>query len=143
MWRVVITIQYGKNRHTGYSFFVCINVAKFAISVWRFSPHCAVKFTIVYSTNYKRVWKSIVWELLLYSVYYHRHSKTIDKCGKNPQSARRKPNYHTKCGRNCHKILSVQKKNKRLKNILNKSYGPSNKRSEKSKNLIQKALRSF
>ena len=30
-----------------------------------------------------------------------------DKCGKNPQSARRKPNYHTKCGKNCHKILSV------------------------------------
>ena len=35
------------------------------------------------------------------------HSKNIDKCGKNPQSARRKPNYHTKCGKNCHKILSV------------------------------------
>ena len=30
-----------------------------------------------------------------------------DKCGENPQSARRKPNYHTKCGKNCHKILSV------------------------------------
>ena len=34
-------------------------------------------------------------------------SKNIDKCGKNPQSACRKPNYHTKCGKNCHKILSV------------------------------------
>ena len=33
--------------------------------------------------------------------------KNIDKCGKNPQSARRKPNYHTTCGKNCHKILSV------------------------------------
>ena len=30
-----------------------------------------------------------------------------DKCGKNPQSARRKPNYHTKCDKNCHEILSV------------------------------------
>ena len=35
------------------------------------------------------------------------YSKNIDKCGKNPQSARRKPNYYTKCGKNCHKILSV------------------------------------
>ena len=86
----------------------CINVAKCAISVWRFSSHCVVKFTIVYSTNYKTVWKSIVWELLPYVVYYHTHSKNIDKCGKNPQSARRKPNYHNKCGKNCHKILSVQ-----------------------------------
>ena len=33
--------------------------------------------------------------------------KTLDKCGKNPQSARREPNYRTKCGKNCHKILSV------------------------------------
>ena len=31
----------------------------------------------------------------------------MDKCGKNPQSARRKLNYHTKCDKNCHKILSV------------------------------------
>ena len=38
---------------------------------------------------------------------YHTHSKNIDKCGKNLQSACRKPNYHTKCGKNCHKILSV------------------------------------
>ena len=30
-----------------------LNVAKFATSVWRFSPHCVVKFTIVYSTNLK------------------------------------------------------------------------------------------
>ena len=36
------------------------------------------------------------------------HSKNIDKCDKNPQSIRRKPNSHTKCGKNCHKILSVQ-----------------------------------
>ena len=35
------------------------------------------------------------------------HSKNIDKCRKNPQSARRKPNYNAKCGKNCHKILSV------------------------------------
>ena len=35
------------------------------------------------------------------------HSKNIDKCGKNPQSACRKPSYHTKCGKNCHKIISV------------------------------------
>ena len=26
-----------------------------------------------------------------------------EKCGKNPQRARRKSNYHTKCGKNCHK----------------------------------------
>ena len=25
--------------------------------------------------------------------------ENIDKCGKNPQSSRRKPNYHTKCGK--------------------------------------------
>ena len=50
------------------NYFVCINVAKFAISVWRVLPHCVVKFTIVYSTNCKTVWKSIVWELLPYSV---------------------------------------------------------------------------
>ena len=33
--------------------------------------------------------------------------KHTDKCGENPQSARRKPNYHTKCGKNCYKILPV------------------------------------
>ena len=48
--------------HSVLIFFVCINVAKFAISVWRFSPYCVAKFKIVYSTNYKTVWKSIVWE---------------------------------------------------------------------------------
>ena len=32
----------------------------------------------------------------------------IDKGGKNPQSACRKSNYHTKCGKNCHKSLSVK-----------------------------------
>ena len=42
-----------------------------------------------------------------YVVYYHTHSKTIDKCGKNPHSADRKSTYHTKCGKNFHKILSV------------------------------------
>ena len=86
---------------------MCTNVEKFAISVWQFSPHCVVKLTTVYSTNYKTVWKSIVWELLPYIVHYHTHSKNMGKCGKNPQSVRRKPNYHTKCGKNCHKILSV------------------------------------
>ena len=35
-------------------FFVCINVATFAIAVWRFSPHCVVKFTTVYSTVWKQ-----------------------------------------------------------------------------------------
>ena len=35
------------------------------------------------------------------------HSKNIDKCGKNSQSVCRKQNYHTKCGKNCHEILSV------------------------------------
>ena len=33
----------------------------------------------------------------------------IENCGKNPQSDRKKPNYHTKWGKNCHKILSVYK----------------------------------
>ena len=54
----IIAIQHSK------IFFVCINFAKFATSVWPFSPHSVVKFTIVYSTNYKTVWKSILWELL-------------------------------------------------------------------------------
>ena len=36
-----------------------------------------------------------------------RISKNTDKCGKNPQSARRKPIYHTRCGKNCHKIRPV------------------------------------
>ena len=33
------------------------------------------------------------------------HSNNIDKCGKSPQSARRKSNYHTKYGKSCYKIL--------------------------------------
>ena len=37
--------------------------------------------------------------------YINTHSKNIDKCSK--KSARRKPNYHAKCGKNCHKILCV------------------------------------
>ena len=41
-----------------------------------------------------------------------------DKCGKNPQSARRKPNYHTRCGKNCHKSLSVYYSTQYLKIIL-------------------------
>ena len=93
------------------NFFLYINVTKFAISVWQFSPHCVVKFTTVYSTNYKTVWKSIVWELLPYSVYRILPHSSKKKCGKNPQSARRKRNYHTKCDKNCHKILSVYKRN--------------------------------
>ena len=36
-----------------------------------------------------------------------RRVQNIDKCSKNPQRTRRKPNYHTECGKNCHKILSV------------------------------------
>ena len=48
-------IVWSKLPHSALIFFVCINVAKFAISVCRFSPHCMVKFTIVYSTNYKEV----------------------------------------------------------------------------------------
>ena len=42
-----------------------------------------------------------------FALFNHTHSKNIDKCGENPQSARRKPNYHTKCDKNSHKILSV------------------------------------
>ena len=45
--------------------------------------------------------------ILSMSYSKHAHNKNIDKCGKNPQSARKKLNYHTKCGKNCHKILSV------------------------------------
>ena len=48
------------------------------------------------------------------------HSKNIDMCVKNPQSARRKPNYHIECGKNCHKILSVQSENKRMIQRTNK-----------------------
>ena len=33
--------------------------------------------------------------------------QTNTKYGKNHQSAHRKPNYHTKCSKNCHEILSV------------------------------------
>ena len=47
-----------KSPHSVLIFFVYINVAKFATSVSRFSPRCVVKFIIVYSTNYKTVWKS-------------------------------------------------------------------------------------
>ena len=42
-----------------------------------------------------------------YVIYYHTHSKNIVKYGENPQSARIGSNYHTKCGKNCHEILSV------------------------------------
>ena len=76
------------------------NDGKFAIFVWRFSPHWVVKFTIVYSTNNKTLCESIVWELSLYSVYRTFHSKNRNKYGINPQSARRKPYYHTKYGEN-------------------------------------------
>ena len=38
--------------------------------------------------------------ILSISHIYTRIVKTIDKCGKNPQSARKKQNYHTKCGQN-------------------------------------------
>ena len=114
MWRVVITIQYGKNRHTMYSFFLCVSILQslqypysdFHHTAWWNSRQYIARIT-------KKVWKSIAWELLSYSVcctiYYHTHSENIDKCGKNPQSARRKTNYHTKCDKNCHKILSVYK----------------------------------
>ena len=57
-----------KSPHSILIFFLCINVAKFAISVWWFSPHCVMKFTIVNSPNYKTVWKSTMWELSPYSV---------------------------------------------------------------------------
>ena len=50
---------------------------------------------------------SVVIIAILNVVYYHTHSKDIDKYGKNPQSACRKANYRTKCGQNCYKILSV------------------------------------
>ena len=31
----------------------------------------------------------------------------LSVCKKNPQSPQRKPNYHSKYGKNCHKILFV------------------------------------
>ena len=43
------------------------------------------------------------------------HSKNLEKCGKNYQSARRKPNYYTKCDNNYHKILAVQNQKNRAK----------------------------
>ena len=49
----------------------------------------------------------VIITILSMSYITTRIVKNIDKCGKNPQSACRKPNYHTKCGKNCHKILSV------------------------------------
>ena len=51
-------IVWWKLPHSVLIFFVCINVAKFAISVWRFSPHCVVKFTIAYGTNFETVYGS-------------------------------------------------------------------------------------
>ena len=36
-----------------------------------------------------------------------------DKCGKNLQSARRKPNYHTKCSKNCRVDIPNLKINER------------------------------
>ena len=96
-------------------FFVCINVAKLTISVqlatygdfhhtvWLNSQKYIAQITKQYGSrqcgNYCHT---------QYVVYYHTHSKNLGRCGKNPQSARRKPNYHTTCGKNCHKILSVQ-----------------------------------
>ena len=109
--KIAIVAGFGGHEH-GKNYFTCrlvnlnTEVAKFATSVWRFLPHCVVKFTVVHSTNYKTVWKSIeVWNRIV--AYFHTHSKNMDKCGENPQSARRQPNYHTKCGKNCHDILSV------------------------------------
>ena len=87
VWRVVITIQYGKNRHT----------------TWQNAQQYIAQITKQYGSrqygNYCHT---------QYVLYYHTHSKNIDKCGENPQSAHRKTNYHTKCGKNWHKILSVQ-----------------------------------
>ena len=45
--------------------------------------------------------------ILSMSYSKNTHSKNIDKCSKNPERACRKPNYHTKCSKNCYKILSV------------------------------------
>ena len=48
-----------------------------------------------------------IFAILSMSYITTRIVKNIDKCGKNPKSARRKGNYHTSCGKNCHEILSV------------------------------------
>ena len=45
--------------------------------------------------------------------------KNIEKCGKNPQSACRNTNYHTKCDKNCHKIPSVHLPLLYIKYIIN------------------------
>ena len=71
--KIAIVAGVGSHEH-GINYYPCrlvnlnTNVAKLTTPVWRFSPHCVAKFTIVYSTNYKTVWKSMVWELLPYSV---------------------------------------------------------------------------
>ena len=46
--------------------------------------------------------------IAILSMPYHMHSKNIDRRGKNPQSAHKKSNYHTRCGKNWHKILYVR-----------------------------------
>ena len=50
---------------------------------------------------------SVVIIAILGMSYINTRMVKTDKCGKNPQSACRKPNYHTTCGKNCHKILCV------------------------------------
>ena len=67
-------------------------------------------FTIAYSTNYKTVWKSIVRTgiiAILSMSYITTRTVKTNKGVKNPQRAGKKPNYHTQCGKNPHKILSV------------------------------------
>ena len=50
---------------------------------------------------------SVVIIAMLSMSYYHMYIKNIDKRSKNPQSACKEPNYHTKYGKNCHEILPV------------------------------------
>ena len=97
------------------NFCVCINVAKFAISIFT-TLRGEIHNSMHKLQNSMEV--DSVGIITVY-VYYHTHSKNIDKCGNNPQSASRKPTYHTKCGKNCHNILSVYKTNQIMRKMDN------------------------
>ena len=63
-WRDIHTKSYfhlslahglSRNRDVSHHWYVYLNVEKFAISIWRFSPHCVVKFTIHSNLHLSRV----------------------------------------------------------------------------------------
>ena len=110
VWRVVITIQYGKNRHTVYQFFPCVLILQSLLYPYGDFNHTTWQNLQQYIAQITKQYRSRQYGNYChtqYVVYYHTHSKKI-QWGENPQSAHRKTNYHTKCGKNCHKIFSVQ-----------------------------------